>query len=515
MTDGVVLKDFQREAVDGVFGAFDGGEQSCLVVMPTGTGKTYVFSAVAGRFAPKRTLVLAHRGELLTQAAATLGRFGLGVSVEKAAERADPRDLYAPVVVASVQTMRGDRLARWPRDAFALVVVDEAHHALAPTYKRVLGHFSTAKLLGVTATPERGDGDKLGTVFPTLAFEYKLRDAITEGHLVRLRIERPATKVDLSKIRTTAGDLNQGDLEDEISKHIEELVNSTKERIGDRPAIVFTPDVGSAIAFADGLRQVGVAARFVSGESEDRDTVFSQFKAGDFQVLANCMLATEGFDCPRVSAIVLARPTKSGVLYRQMVGRGTRLCEDKADCLVVDFAWNSGKHSLVSPVELFDTQGTDAEVLEAADELIRSGRETDPLRAMEEAERIHRQQVAFRVSVRERASTYRFVAFDPFAVGEVLGVPRRRVTSNVTPATVEQQRRLDKVFRTYEIDYSAMSRGYAAKLLGEIDHRREQGLATHRQVAALIANGVDQDEARAMTFEDASGELDRLIGGKR
>ena len=511
----VVLKDYQQKAMEGIFEVFNRGERSCLVVHPTGTGKTYVFSAAAHRFRPGRTLVLAHRGELLTQAATTLERFGLSVAVEKAGERANPNDLFGDAVVASVQTLKGERLARWPKDAFSLVVCDEAHHFLAPTFKRILDHFSGAKVLGVTATPERGDGDKLGAVFSEVAHEYPLRDAIADGHLVRLKIERPSTTVDLSKIRTTAGDLNQGDLEDEIGEHIEELVNATKERIADRPAIVFTPDVGSAVAFADGLRQVGVVARSVSGASEDRDIVFRQFRYGDFQVLCNCMLATEGFDCPRVSAIVLARPTKSGVLYRQMVGRGTRLCEGKTDCLILDFAWNSGKHDLVSPVELFDSKTMDAEILEIADGLVKSGREKDPLKAVEEAERIHRGALAMRMTVRERASKFRFLAFDPFEVGSILGVPRRKPSANAIPATLDQQRRLDSVFKTYEIDYSTVTRAYASKLLGELDDRRARGLATHRQVAALIAGGIDQDVARAMQFDEASGRLDVLIGGKR
>ncbi len=512
--NGITLKPYQVAAVAGIFDCFDRGP-SCLVVHPTGTGKTYVFSAAAERFKPERTLVLAHRGELLTQAATTLERFGLSVAVEKAAERANPHDLFTNTVVASVQSLKGNRLARWPQDAFALVVVDEAHHALAPTYRRLLGHFKTAKLLGVTATPERGDGDKLGAVFGELAHEYKLRDAINDGHLCRLVIERPSTTVDLSAIRTTAGDLNQGDLEDEISKHIEELVNATRERIGSRQAIVFTPDVGSGVAFADGLRQVGVAARSVSGKSDDRDVTFRQFRDGEFQVLCNCMLATEGFDCPPVSAIVLCRPTKSGVLYRQMVGRGTRLFDGKADCLIVDFAWNSGEHDLVSPIELFDTAGMDAEVLEMADKLVKSGEERSPLRALERAEEIHRKNLALRMSVRERASRYKFVAFDPFEVGAILGVPRRRPAANAIPVTLAQQQRMDRVFDTYQIEYDGMTRAYANKLLSEIDDRRHKGLATHRQVAALIAGGVDQETARMLTKGEASGRLDVLIGNRR
>ncbi len=179
---------------------------------------------------------------------------------------------------------------------------------------------------------------------------------------------------------------------------------------------------------------------------------------------------------------------------------------------MVDFAWNSGQHDLVSPVELFDTAGMDADVLEIADELVKTGKEKDPLRAIAEAEAIHRKKLALRMTVRERQSRYHMVAFDPFEVGTILGVSRRKHTTNAVPVTLEQQLRLDNLFKTYTIDYDGVTRAYARNLLTEIDTRRQEGLCTHRQLATLIANGVDQDEARAMAFDEASSRIGELVG---
>ncbi len=510
----VSLRDYQVDAVDGVLDCYHSGEPGCLVVHATGTGKTWVAAAVAAHFAAwdQKTLILADLGELLGQAGKALDHFNLRYSVEKGDERADVDLFNGEVVLGSVQSMRGKRLARWPKRGFGLVIFDEAHVALAPTYKKTLLHFDAFRV-GMTATPERGDGQNLGKIFPVLAHEYPLAQAIHEKNLCRLKIVRPTTHVDLSKISTVAGDLNKGDLEDEIARHIEELVNSFKEQIGSRTALVFTPHVGSSQAFADGLRQVGVSARSVSGDSKDRDTVIAQFKQGDFQVLCNCMILTKGFDCPHISAIGMARPTKSGTLYRQMVGRGTRNCPGKENCLVVDWAWNSGRHDLVSPVELFDESGhgLDAEVQDIADGLLRGGRESDPLKAVEEAEKIHKAKVAQSVTVRARASKYKFMAFDPFEIATLLDIPRRKSQGTSVPLPEYLQNRL----RGRKIEPGRMGRSQAEKLLEALDERQRAGLATHRQVACLVSNGVEQEHARTMSFAEASEQLDALIGGRR
>ncbi len=512
MISSITLRNYQQAAVEGVMAAHAAGEKGALVVHATGTGKTFVAAAVAEKFAARkqRTLILADLGELLGQAGKALDHFGLKYSVEKSDERAHVGNLFDDVVLASVQTMRGNRLERWPKDYFGLVIADEAHVFMAETYRKTIEHFNAFRL-GMTATPERGDGQKLGILFPVLAHEYSLQQAVHDNNLCRLRIVRPTTNVDLSAIRTTAGDLNAGDLEDEISQHIEELVNSFKAEIGDRIGLVFTPDVGSAEAFSDGLRQVGITARSVSGASSDRESVIKQYCAGDFQVMCNCQILTKGFDYPRIAAIGLARPTQSGTLYRQMVGRGTRNYQDKENVMIVDWAWNSGKHDLVSPIELFDSAGMDAEVMEIADDLVKKGTEKDPLKAIEQAERIHKFRVASRVTVRERASKYRFIAFDPFEIAAVLGVPRRKSSGTPKKLSPYIQSRL----KGFKIEPGGMGQGQAEKLIRTLDDRRRDKLATHRQVACLVANGVDQDLANTLSFDEASQRLDVLIGGRK
>ncbi len=511
--DFPALRPYQQEARAAVHARFDGGDRAVLVVMPTGSGKTIVFARVARDLCDRgqRGLVLAHRGELLDQARRHLERLNLRVAIEVADQHANPRGLFDDVVVASVQTMQGDRLGRWDPERFDFIVVDEAHHALAKSYRRILEHFARAKLLGVTATPERGDDGKLGLVFPVLAYEYSLTNAVEAGYLARIKIERPTTTVDLSKIRTTAGDLNRGDLEDAIAGHIEELVNDTRTRIGDRPTLVFTPDVGSAQAFASGLRQVGLTARSVSGKSADRHPTVKGFNDGDFQCLCNCVLITEGVDIPRIAAVVMARPTQSGVLYRQMAGRGTRLFDGKQDCVIIDWAWNSGRHKLVSPIELFDTTGKDPAVLEIAQDLMRTYPKIDPLKAIDQADRIHRHRAAVSVTIKETESRYQWVAFDPLAIGTLLGVPRRRPAANARPVAPGQHRRLER----HKLGVEGLTERSAQRLLDHLEDRRRRGLATHRQVAALVSFGVPTEEATTCTFDAASARLGPFLGDRK
>lgn len=333
------LRGYQKDAIDAVRNEYLKGIRSTLLVMATGLGKTVSFGMVARMVAEKggRTLVLAHRGELIEQAAETLTRIGLDPGIEKANSFA--RAIYEPnVVVATVQTMQRERLQTWPRDFFKLVIVDECHHSTAKSYRNILDHFSSARVLGVTATAERVDDDALGDVFESVAYEYTLWEAMTAPapgpYLSRLRFVQCDVGIDLRDIRTTAGDLNAADLEEAIRPHIETLANAIKQEIGDRKTLIFTPDVGSAMAMASALNgELGIRSRWVSGESPDRKAIIDGFKRGDFQALANCSLLLEGFDCPSVSAIALCRPTKSRPLYTQIVGRGTRLCNGKENCI--------------------------------------------------------------------------------------------------------------------------------------------------------------------------------------
>lgn len=864
MSSSVVLRDYQQAAHDRIFEEFDRGIRSTLLVLPTGCGKTVVFGSVARRVIEERggrVLILAHRGELLTQAADRLADMGLDAAIEKAERNARAALWGDPAcVVASVQTMRGDRLRSWPRGHFDLLVVDEAHHAPADSYKSIYDHFSTALHLGVTATADRLDGENLGQVYQTLAYEYSLREAIEREHLCRLRFVRCETTVDLSDIRTTGGDLNQGDIEEAIRPYIDELANATRQEIGDRRAIVFTPDVGSAEAFASALCSLGLRAESIAGCSRDREEILDGFRKGRFRILTNCALLTEGFDAPFVSAIVLARPTKSRGLYcldaetevltrrgwvgpdeirdddiaaafdlddssigwsrilarvdrplddgesmmgiaspsldirvsdrhrmvvgkivgrakrrldwqfveakdlvlaasnyeipvsgieradglplsdheiefigwfmtdgglhrttnaitiyqaaaspyhgrikaciegcgfkygvysetrstefsesstiikyavskgqprgrdkhltgwadlepyidkdfapaldglsrnqlavlidamncgdglkpkaidwvpattsictgnrtmadrlqslcvrrgfrcnvstghwnarpiyiirvkdeqaryvggcnlkdrptfgglefvqgervwcvsveteaivtrrkgkvaivgnSQMIGRGTRRAPNKPDCLIVDFAWLTGRHQLVTPVELFDTTKMDQEVQALARAMVEAGQSPDLLEAIEAAEAQHRERQKVRIVAREREVRYRRVSYDPFAAMETLGMPSRP-ESEASLRTRPSEKQVSYLEKMGVTDARSMSRRRASMMLDVLVERRQKQMATLKQVSWCVKLGVEPEDARKMSFSAASAFLDRSFQGGR
>lgn len=490
--------------------------RSTVVIMATGLGKTVLFASAARMCAEKggRTLILAHRGELVTQAANTLERVGLEPGIEMADSQA--RSLFEPdAVVASVQTLsQRKRLQTWEPDYFRLIVVDECHHATATTYQRILNHFRAAKVLGVTATPDRADGDEIAKVFDTVAYEMSIWEGMTAPapgpYLCRLQIVRCETPVDLRGIRTTGGDFNAGDLEERIGPLVETLANATKDKIGSRQTIVFTPDCGSAAAMATALQSLGLTADYVWGDSPDREEKVNRYKRGETQVLVNCMLFTEGFDAPATSAIVLCRPTKSRSLYSQMVGRGTRLSPGKQNCLLVDFAWLTDSMDLVRPADLFDRTDRSDEEAEVLGELIANAPEgVDVIEATEKAkEEASRRQVV-RVKAREREVKARWVSYDPLAMADTLGIPTRGpLNATHDPATPGQVQTLAK-FGVEKAE--RISRRRAAKLLDVMIDRRKRNLATPKQLSWLIRKGVEPAEARAMSFQEASARLAQLF----
>jgi superfamily II DNA or RNA helicase len=514
----LALRGYQAKAVGRVFSAFEGGDRSALLVMATGTGKTVTFGTVARAVIDDmggRVLVLAHRDELIRQAADSLAAIGVEAAVEKAQEYARGA-LFAdpPCVIASVQTLQRKRLQSWPKGHFKLVITDEAHHAAADSYKAIYDHLAPDWHLGVTATPDRLDGENLGQVFQSVAFEYPLFQAITDGHLCRIKVVRCETSVDLSAIKTTGGDLNQGELEEAIRPYIEELAIATRNEIGNRRSIVFTPDVGSGIAFASALASLGISARAIHGDSPDRAEILSGFRSGRHRVLCNCALLTEGFDAPFVSAVVLARPTKSRALYSQMVGRGTRNAPGKADCLAVDFAWLTGRHQLVQPTELLDTTSTSAEVIELAQDMLKKGEESDLLKALERAEKKAKERQVIRIKAVDRPVDYRRVVYDPMAVMDVLGMVNRPESDAVlkVKATPKQVATLEKFGVT---GAEHMSKRRATMMLGRVFDRIGKKLATVKQVSHLIANGVDPDEARMLSLQEASERLDVIFGKRK
>jgi superfamily II DNA or RNA helicase len=386
------LRSYQRECVESVRRELQ-TVRSTLAVLFTGAGKTQIGGTLVKHW-PGRVLWLAHRDELIRQAAARIHQMaGEQPSIDMAGEYS----WGSRIVVGSVQTLQRKRLERHPADRFSLVVIDEAHHAPSKSYRAILDHFADAKVVGITATADRLDKLAQGNVFESVAFRKDIDAGIEEGYLVPIRpIAKLIETVNLAGIKTAAGDLAEGALEEEMLKSVAAIARATFDTVGDRRTLVFTPGVGSAHAVADALNQMRPgSARTVDGTTDKdvRKRILRDHKAGEFQFLTNCLVFTEGYDDPQVSAIVNARPTKSRALYVQVAGRGLRVlpgigelatveerraavaASSKPDCLLVDITGHAGRHSLIAPADLLGGKYTEAEVTLAKELLAKDGGE--------------------------------------------------------------------------------------------------------------------------------------------
>jgi len=360
------LRDYQIECLETLLARYRAGRRRELVCLPTGTGKTVIFAAFPRFFKmKKRMLVLAHREELLDQARDKITRANpeLEVEIEQAGRRASEG---CDVVIASVPTLgrKGSkRLAALDPEEFYLIVVDEAHHSTAATYRRVLEHFGVFKegtrklLVGFTATPKRGDGEGLDKIYEEIAFSRTLPEMILSGYLAPVAGWRVETDVDLSGVRTRMGDFVTGQLSDAVNvKERNALVVEVyRERLDGKRTLVFCVDVAHAKSLAEAFGKAGIASASVTGETpgHERKKTLDSFASGRTRVVTNCMVLTEGYDEPSVAGIILARPTKSSLLYTQMIGRGTRLHPGKENVTVVDIVDVTRDHSLAGLPTLF------------------------------------------------------------------------------------------------------------------------------------------------------------------
>jgi superfamily II DNA or RNA helicase len=361
----VILRPYQEAIVIATLEARKRGVQRSFYCAPTGTGKTHSFVALHNRWPVSgKTLVLAHREELLGQIADALREAnpGVWVETERGCRKANPG---AEVVVASVQTLGRESSQRleWLRSQLRLVIVDEAHHAPAASYRRVFNRFGcfTAggpALIGCTATPKRLDRVGLDEVFQEQVFAYPIRQAIEDGWVCDIRGVRIRSSVNLDDIGSTAGDFNPNELAKRvnIAPRTQAAVEEWSSIAAERPTLAFCVDIEHAQSAAEMWRSYGVAAECVhSGLSpEERSAVLNRFRLGLTRVLTNVQILTEGFDHPPVSCVVMLRPTQSWSLYCQCVGRGTRIHPGKPDCLVIDVVDNCAKHALGSVPALLD-----------------------------------------------------------------------------------------------------------------------------------------------------------------
>ena len=365
------LRPYQQETLDAMMRFYNKGINRQLVVLPTGAGKTVIFSHIPiinKDLTPM--LVLAHRSELLDQARTKIMASNpeLTVEIEQAERKAGKVD----VVVASVATLGRNgtpRIEEYPKDYFKSIVIDEAHHAAAPSYRRVVDYFSPDYILGVTATPQRSDSVRLIDIFQEIVYYKTIQDLIEDGWLTRLVGYKITTDTDLTEIGVNDGDFVQSQLEDAVNnpKRNAVILSSYKEICKERKTVIFAAGVQHANDLALSFRQASVNCEVILGTTprEERQKIFQTFSSGSTKVLINVGVLTEGFDEPTIQAIILARPTKSNLLYTQIVGRGTRIHEDKDNCIIIDIAdTTKGKKPMGLPTLLglppdFDLKGND------------------------------------------------------------------------------------------------------------------------------------------------------------
>lgn len=506
------LRPYQEEAKKAIFEQWENGTRRTLLVLPTGCGKTIVFAKVTEDCVRMgdRVLILAHRGELLEQAADKIHRStGLGCAVEKAEESC--QGSWFRIVVGSVQTlMREKRLSQFPEDYFNTIIVDEAHHCISDSYQRVLQHFPEANVLGVTATPDRGDMRNLGQYFESLAYEYTLPKAIKEGYLSPIKALTIPLKIDMSGVSVQAGDFKVGEIGTALDPYLEGIAEEMRKYCKDKKTVVFLPLVKTSQKFRDILNDHGFQAAEVNGESQDRAEILKDFEAGKYNVLCNSMLLTEGWDCPSVDCIVVLRPTKVRSLYCQMVGRGTRLYPGKDHLLLLDFLWHTERHELCHPASLIcENEEVARKMTENLEK--EAGCPVD----LEEAEEKASQDV---VAQREEALAKQLaemkrrkkklvdpLQFEMSIQAEDLAGYVPSFGWEMAPPSDKQKNTLEKLGILPDQIENA---GKAAKILDRLDKRRQEGLTTPKQIRFLEGRGFQH--VGTWQFETARKLIDRI-----
>lgn len=505
------LRPYQQEAREAIFEQWDSGVLKTLLVLPTGCGKTIVFAKVTEDCVRRgdRVLILAHRGELLEQAADKIHKStGLGCAVEKAEETCIGS--WFRIVVGSVQSMmREKRLGQFPSDYFQTIIIDEAHHCISDSYQKVLNHFDQAKVLGVTATPDRGDMRNLGSYFESLAYEYTLPKAIKEGYLSPIKALTIPLKIDMSGVGVQAGDFKASDISTALDPYLQGIAEEMGKYCKDKKTVVFLPLVKTSQKFRDILNGHGFRAAEVNGDSQDRAEVLEAFDRGDYNVLCNSMLLTEGWDCPSVECVVVLRPTKVRSLYCQMVGRGTRLSPGKDHLLLLDFLWHTERHELCHPASLICQ---DEEVAKKMTENIeQAGCPVD----IEEAEKTAAEDV---VAQREEALAKQLeemkrrkkklvdpLQFEMSIQAEDLSGYVPAFGWEMAPPSDKQKATLEKLGILPDQIENA---GKAAKILDRLDKRKEEGLTTPKQIRFLEGRGFQH--VGTWQFETARKLIDRI-----
>ena len=497
----MIPRQYQRDAGNAIYTEFANGTKRTLVEMATGLGKSFVIGMIANHENNSRnkTLIIVHRKELINQLAGAVSSFGIDVDIEQAKEFASH---HAPVVVASVASMKGDRLARFNREHFDLVIADEAHHSVCDGWKAIIHSFD-ARAIGFTATAYRSDKQNLGSVFETLAYRYNLRDGIKDGWLSPITTEQIPIKVDISKARSRGGDLDAGDLDEAIRPYLEQILTDLYQRAPARHVLAFLPLVKTSKMCAEIALKMGWNASHVDGTSADSGQIIQAFKDGHINFLSNADLLTEGADIPITDLILWLKPTKSTGRLVQGLGRGTRLYEGKTDCYFPDYLWLAGNHKIIRPVNLM---AEDEEEAQKMLEKSACGKPCDLVELESEArvEIANEREAKIAKYIDEnRHKKKKQVDIDEYGYyigsGDIINYSPT-FDWEKQPATDSQKQRLDEI----GLDNTSVTRGFAELVISEVSKR--EGLATPKQIRWLHRQGINPD---GMTKDQASERIDK------
>ena len=402
----------------------------------------------------------------------------------------------------------------FPNDYFNTIIIDEAHHCISDSYQKVLRHFPDAEVLGVTATPDRGDMQNLGTVFESLAYEYTLPKAIKEGYLSPIKAVTIPLKIDMPAVGVQAGDFKSGDIATALDPYLESIAEEMEKYCSNKKTVVFLPLVKTSQKFRDILNNHGFKAAEVNGDSKDRAEILEAFDKDQYNVLCNSMLLTEGWDCPSVDCIVVLRPTKVRSLYCQMVGRGTRLSPEtnKDHLLLLDFLWHTERHELCHPASLICES---AEVAQKMTENME--KDAGCVIDIEEAEKTASEDV---VAQREEALAKQLsemkrrkkrlvdpLQFEMSIQAEDLSGYVPAFGWEMAPPSDGQKKTLEKLGILPDAIENA---GKASKILDRLDKRRREGLTTPKQIRFLESRGFQH--VGTWQFETAKNMIDRIAG---
>ena len=506
------LRKYQQESINSIQKEWDNGRKRTLLVLPTGCGKTVVFTKLAEEMVKqgKRVLILAHRTELLEQASDKLFKItGLKTALEKADSTAIGS--WCRVSVGSVQTLQRDkRLNQFPKDYWDVIIVDEAHHILSDGYMKVMKYFDVANVLGVTATPDRSDMRNLGSYFDSLAYEYSLVQAIQEGYLSKIKALTIPLSLDLSNVSMSAGDFKASDVGTALDPYMEQIADEMVKQCADRKTVVFLPLVKTSQKFRDILNAKGFRAAEVNGESKDRAEVLEDFEKDRYNVLCNSMLLTEGWDCPSVDCVVVLRPTKVRALYSQMVGRGTRLHPGKEELLLLDFLWHTERHELCRPAHLIcETPEVAQKMVENMEEQTGVMLDLEDMEVKATEDVVAQREEALAKQLEEMRKRKRKLVdplqFEMSIHAEDLSNYVPNFGWEMAPASDKQIKALEK----YGILPDEIANaGKAALYLDRLHKRQAEGLTTPKQIRLLEKYGFKG--VGMWPFEEAKNMINRI-----